>query len=96
MIKNALFVTAVLFIALGLWLLEECRFLIPYRGLLLYKYGTRVVAFLAALFLNVFTAVYLICRKIFLKDTGRKLVHLDKQFRTKPSIAAELSRYLEE
>ena len=96
MIKNALFITAVLFIALGLWLLEECRFLIPYRALLLYKYGGTIVVFFAALFLNVFTAVYLICRKVFLKDTGRKLVHLDKQFRKESSIAGELSRYLED
>lgn len=96
MIKNALLITSVFFIALGLWLLEECRFLIPYRALLLYKYGTIIVAFLAALFLNVFTAVYLICRKVFLKDTGRKLLHLDKQFRKESSIAAELAHYLED
>lgn len=96
MIKNALFITAVLFIAMGLWLLEECRFLIPYRALVFYKYGGTIVVFLAALFLNVFTAVHLICRKIFLKDTGRKLVHLDKQFRKESSIASELSRYLED
>jgi hypothetical protein len=94
MIKNALFITAVAFIALLLLLLEECRFLIPYRQLLLYKYGTTILAFLAALFLNVFTAVYLMCRKVFLKDTGRKLLHLDNQMRSGSSILDELSRYL--
>ena len=50
----------------------ECRFLIPYRALLLYKYGQTIVVFASALFLNVFTAVYLVCRKLFLKDTGPK------------------------
>jgi hypothetical protein len=94
MIKNALFITAVAFIALFLLLLEECRFLIPYRQLLLYKYGTTILAFSAVLFLNVFTAVYLICRKVFLKDTGRKLLHLDNQMRNGASILDELSRYL--
>jgi hypothetical protein len=93
-IKNALFITAVLFTALGLWLLEECRFLIPYRALLLYKYGTTILVFSFALFLNVFTAVYLVCRKVFLKDTGRKLLHLDNQMRGGASILDELSRYL--
>lgn len=96
MIKNALFITAVLFIALLLFLLEECRFLIPYRMLLLYKYGATIVVFLAALFLNVFTAVYLLCRELFLKDTGRKLLHLDNQMRHSSSILDELSRYLED
>jgi hypothetical protein len=94
MIKNAFFIAAILFIVLFLLLLQECRFLIPYRDLLLHKYGMIILAFSAALFLNVFTGVYLICRKVFLKDTGRKLLHLDKQFRT-GSIAEELSRYLE-
>jgi hypothetical protein len=94
MIKNALFVTAVAFIALLLFLLEECRFLIPYRALLLYKYGTPILVFSAALFFNVFTAVYLVCRKLFLKDTGRKLLHLDNQMRTSASLLDELSRYL--
>jgi hypothetical protein len=32
------------------------------------------------LFLNVFGAVLLLQRKFFLKDTGRKLSHLDRQF----------------
>ena len=94
MIKNALFITAVAFIALALFLLEECRFLIPYRSLLLYKYGVTIVVFSASLFVNVFTAVYLLCRKIFLKDTGRKLLHLDNQMRSGSSILDELSRYL--
>jgi hypothetical protein len=94
MIKNALFITAVLFITLVLLLLEEGRFLIPYRALLLYKYGPTIVGFASALFVNVFTAVYLVCRKLFLKDTGRKLLHLDNQMRHSASILDELSRYL--
>ena len=94
MIKNALFITAIAFLALILFLLEECRYLIPYRALLLYKYGTTILAFSAALFLNVFTAVYLVCRKVFLKDTGRKLLHLDNQMRGGASILDELSQYL--
>jgi hypothetical protein len=94
MIRNAFFTTAVLFLALGLVLLEECRFLIPYRALLLRQYGTTILVFATALFLNVFTAVYLLCRQFFLKDTGRKLVHMDKQLRSGQTISEELSRYL--
>jgi hypothetical protein len=31
------------------------------------------------LFVNVFAAVYAVQRKFFLKDTGRKLTHVDHQ-----------------
>jgi len=95
MIRSALFVTAVIFLAMALVLLGECRFLIPYRALLVHTYGRTILVFSAVLFLNVFAGVYLACRKLFLKDTGRKLVHLEKQLRSGPSILDELSRHLE-
>ena len=94
MMSSALFVTAVTFLALGLFLIGECRFLIPYRELLLHEYGETILIFSAVLFLNVFTAIYLICRKLFLKDTGRKLVHLEKQLRGGQSISEEIARHL--
>src|SRR6266478_5142008 len=96
MLANSLFVTSILFLALLLFLLGECTFLIPYRVLLVDKYGTSILAFLAALFLNVFAGVYLAARKLFLKDTGRKLAHVEKQLRTGESISEELSRRLSE
>jgi hypothetical protein len=54
MIRSAFFITAVIFIALGLFLMGECRFLIPYRGLLIYQYGPPILTFVGVLFLNVF------------------------------------------
>ena len=96
MIANALLATTALFMALGLYLLEECRFLIPYRRLMLVKYGAAMALFAVALFLNLFTAIYTILRKFFLKDTGRKLAHLEKQLRSGSSISEELSRRLKE
>ena len=95
MIKSALFITAALFLALGLFLMDECRFLIPYKSLLLHKYGETILVFSAALFLNVFTGIYLLCRKLLLKDTGRKLDHLEKQLRSGHSISEELAKYLD-
>jgi hypothetical protein len=96
MLANSLFVTSILFLALLLFLLGECTFLIPYRVLLIYKYGTTIFALLAALFLNVFAAVYLGARKLFLKDTGRKLAHVEKQIRTGTSISEELTHRLKD
>src|SRR5467141_1484580 len=96
MLPNSLFVTSILFLALLLFLLGECTFLIPYRVLLVDKYGTTIIAFLAALFVNVFAGVYLAARKLFLKDTGRKLAHVEKQIRTGSSISEELTQRLKD
>ncbi len=96
MIKSAFFITTIVFMALLILLLQECQFLIPYRALLWHKYVATILIFAAALFLNVFTAIYLLGRKFFLKDTGRKLLHLEKQLRSGSSISEELARYLED
>jgi hypothetical protein len=96
MLANSLFVTTILFLALLLFLLGECTFLIPYRMLLVNKYGTTILVFLAALFLNVFAAIYLGARKLFLKDTGRKLAHVERQIRTGSSISEELTQRLKD
>jgi hypothetical protein len=96
MIGNAVLATTVIFLALGLFLMQECRFLIPYRHVLFVKYGAPIAGFAAALFINLFAAVYLGCRKLFLKDTGRKLAHLEKQLRTGTSLSDELSQRLSE
>ena len=79
MIANALIVTIALLLALGFWLMGELKFLIPYRHLLLSQHGAILLLGLTVLLVNLFAAVYAIQRKFFLKDTGRKLSHLDNQ-----------------
>lgn len=79
MIPNALIVTIAVLLALGFWLMGELKFFIPYRAVLLHQYGTSILVFLAVLFINVFGIVFAVNRRFFLKDTGRKLSHLDKQ-----------------
>jgi len=79
MIANALILTIALLLALGFWLMGELKFFIPYRAVLLHQYGTSILVFLAVLFINVFGIVFAVNRRFFLKDTGRKLSHLDKQ-----------------
>jgi hypothetical protein len=79
MVANALLLTIVLLLALGFWLLGELKFFIPYKGVLLKAYGTFIGGYIATLFLNLFAAAFALNRKFFLKDTGRKLSHLDKQ-----------------
>jgi len=96
MMKDALFVTTLLSLALGLGVLQECSFLIPYRRLLIQNYAGPIGLFAAVLFLNLFAAIYMIWRNLFLKDTGRKLAHIEKQLRTGGSISEELSERLDE
>jgi len=95
-ITNVFFATTILFTALLFFLVQECTFLIPYRMLLIEKYGPHIALYAAAVFFNVFAGVYLAARKLFLKDTGRKLAHIEKQLRTGESISEELSRRLSE
>lgn len=79
MIANALILTIAILLALGFWLMGQLRFLIPYRHILIHQYGSVILLWLAVLFVNVFAALYTIERKLLLKDTGRKLSHIDKQ-----------------
>jgi len=44
-----------------------------------HRYGSIILAWITIFSINVFTAVYALHRKLFLKDTGRKLSHIDKQ-----------------
>jgi hypothetical protein len=80
MIANALLVTIVVLLAYGFWLLDQLKFIAPYKAILYHAYGTTILIFLAVLFLNLFGAALTIGRRFFLKNTGRKLSHLDKQF----------------
>jgi hypothetical protein len=96
MVTNVFFATTILFLALGFFLLQEFAFLIPFRALLLNKYGPLIAAYSGALFFNLFALTYLFVRKLFLKETGRKLAHVEKQLRAGDSISEELSKRLSE
>ena len=76
---NTLLATIAILLALGFWLLGRLKFLVPYRHILFHQYGSVLLLWLAILFINVFATLYAMQRKFFLKDTGRKLSHLDKQ-----------------
>ncbi len=96
MFANAFFGATIVCLVLGIYLLQECQFLIPYRSLIFGKYAEPIAVFTAVFFLNLFAAFYAIGRKLGLKDTGMKLAHLEKQLRTGPSVSEELSDRLKE
>jgi len=96
MVTNVFFATTIIFLALGFYLLQECEFLIPYRRLIFEVYLTPIGIYAALLFINLFAAIYLLVRKLLLKETGQKLAHVEKQIRTGQSISEELTARLEE
>jgi hypothetical protein len=80
MVANALLLSVALLLALVFYLMGELKFLIPYRAFLFREYGWALAVFFGGLFLNFFAGAFVLIRKSFLKDTGRKLSHIDKQF----------------
>ena len=91
---NAFFAATVVLLLLGSYLLRECTFLIPFRQVLYHHYGGRIAGFAALLFFNLFAGFYLVTRKLFLKDTGKKLRHVEKQLRTGSAVLEELGERL--
>jgi len=88
-IGNAVFVATLIFLALGFWLAHELRFLIPWRDPIFHQYWQPIAAYCALLFLNILGLTVWVERKFFLRDTGRKLTHLDQQIHTGDSALSE-------
>lgn len=92
MIANALLITVAVMLAIGFALMGELKFFIPFKMIIWKTYSTYILSYCGFLFLNVFAAALALNRKFFLKDTGRKLAHLDKQFNVGHSeVPAEIS-----
>src|SRR5258708_20861296 len=83
MISNARVATIAVLLAYGLWLMDQLKFMVPYKSVLFHEYGNTILIAVTVLFINVFGAALLMQRKFFLKDTGRKLSHLDQQFQVR-------------
>ncbi len=80
MVANALLLSLALLLAIGFYLMGELKFLVPYRAFLFREYVWALAVFFGGVFLNLFAGAFVLIRKSFLKDTGRKLSHIDKQF----------------
>ena len=98
MIANAVFVATLIFLALGFLLSNELRLLAPWRSLIVHAYLQPIATYCALLFANILGLTIWIERKFFLRDTGRKLRHLDREIHTGQSELSEeiLSRFGEE
>ena len=72
------------------------RFSPPTSGCSLREHGVHIGLFLLVVFVNLFALFYGIARLVFLKDTGVKLHHLDRQLATRDTVLADLTRRIEE
>jgi hypothetical protein len=82
MIRNSLFISAIVLILVVLALMRRLDFLAASKRALFLHCGMTMGIFFAVLGLNLFAAALAINRKILLKDTGRKLSHFDNQMQT--------------
>jgi hypothetical protein len=80
MVANALLTTIAVILAIGFTLMGELKFFISFKVVIWKAYSGYILSYCGLLFANVFAAAFALNRKFFLKDTGRKLAHLDKQF----------------
>ena len=96
MIANSAFLAAMVLMLLTFLLAGQLSFLAPYKHLILRQCLGIVLAALGIAFVNLFAVFYLLTRSLFLKDTGRKLAHVEKQLRTGDSIVHDLSARLAE
>ncbi len=80
MIANALLLTIAVLLGYGFWLLDQLKFMAAYKTVLFHAYGNTLLVVAVVLVLNLFGLFLTLQRKFFLKDTGRKLSHLDRQF----------------
>ncbi len=79
MIANAMLIALAVSLACFFYLMGELKFLVSYKRIVFHEYGTVLLVWLGILLGNLFAVVYWIQRRFFLKDTGRKLRHIDNQ-----------------
>jgi hypothetical protein len=96
MIANVAFLAALTVFLAAAWLAGELTFLAPYKGLLFRRHGEAIGVAALLLFLNLCAFYYSVARWLFLRDTGRKLLHLDRQLTTRDSALDDVRSYLEQ
>lgn len=96
MIANVAFLAALTVFLIAAWLAGELTFLTPYKGFLFRQHGVVIGAGALLLFLNLCAIYCSIARWLFLRDTGRKLLHLDRQLATRDSALDDVRSYLEQ
>ena len=94
MIANSAFLAAMVVVLLTFWIMGELAFLAPYKHAILPRYLWVIVGSVVVVFLNLFGLFYTATRWLFLKETGRKLAHVERQLQTPDTVVRDLSERL--
>jgi len=94
MIANSAFLAAMIVLVIGFFMVGQLSFLSPYKRLILERHLWVIVGAIGIVFLNLFAVCYLVGRRLLLKETGRKLAHVEKQLQTGDTIVRDLSERL--
>jgi len=79
MIANTAFLAVLTLFLVVAWLAGELSFLTPYKMALFRLHGLFLAEAALLVFFNLCAAYYALARWFFLRDTGRKLTHMDRQ-----------------
>ena len=91
---NAAFLSALTVFLLVGWIAGELRFLAPYKTILFREHAALIGVAALLLFLNLTATFYSVARWFFMRDTGRKLLHIDRQLATDDAVIEDLQSYL--
>ena len=94
MIANTAFGAALTVFLMAAWLAGELSYLAPFKGLLFREHAGLIGAGALLLFLNLCALYYSFARWLFLRDTGRKLLHLDRQLASRDSALEDVRPFL--
>jgi hypothetical protein len=94
MMANSAFLAAMVVLLLLFWVMGQLEFLAPYKHAILPRYLWVIVGSLVVLFLNLFALFYTAARRLLLKETGRKLAHVERQLQTPDTVVRDLSERL--
>jgi len=89
-IANAAFLAVLTVFLLVGWMAGEVSFLVPYKALLFQRYGTYIAGGVLLVFFNCFGLYYGLMRWLLLRDTGRKLTHVDRQIDASNGLQTQL------
>ncbi|MEO7276337.1 MAG: hypothetical protein ABIX28_20290 [Vicinamibacterales bacterium] len=95
MIANCALLAAITVFLLAGWVAGELTFLVPYKAVLFRRYGWSLGGAALVLFFNLCATYYHLARWLFLRDAGRKLLHLDRQLGTHDAALEDVAPTLE-
>jgi hypothetical protein len=96
MIANSAFLAFMILLLLLAGITGDLQYLAPYKHAIFPRHLGVVAGAIGLVFFNLFAFIYTVARALFLKDTGRKLAHVEKQVRAGDVIARDLADRLEE